>query len=176
MKKQSPLLVFILPFLTFGIYSIFWFARTRGEMVRKGASIPTTWLIIIPIIQLWYYWKWSVGVNTVTQKLDSILVLLVILLLGPIGSAIVQDSFNKVAEVPAPTTTDPQPVAPVPDYSNSAPDVSSVPTPSTPETTEVPAPVSEPEIASGPVAEPQSAPETPNAPVENNDDQTQTPA
>ncbi|MEK7626098.1 MAG: DUF4234 domain-containing protein [Patescibacteria group bacterium] len=173
MKKQSPLLVFILPFLTFGIYSIFWFARTRGEMVRKGASIPTTWLIIIPIIQLWYYWKWSVGVNTVTQKLDSILVLLVILLLGPIGSAIVQDSFNKVADGPTPTTTDPQPVA---DASSLTPDVSPVSTPSTPEITEAPAPVAEPEVASAPEAEPQSAPETPDALEDNNDDQTQNPA
>lgn len=176
MKKQSPLLVFILPFLTFGIYSIFWFARTRGEMVRKGADVPTTWLIIIPIIQLWYYWKWSVGVNTVTQKLDGILVFLVIMLLGPIGAAIVQDSFNKVEEGSAPATTDPQPVSPVTDFSTATPDASSATTPATPETTEAPAPTAEPEVASTPEAEPQSAPETPSAPEDNSDDKTQTPA
>ncbi len=109
MRKQNPLAVFLLSIITFGIYGIFWLARTRGEMVRKGADIPTTWLIIVPIVQLWYYWKWSAGVNFVTKKLDAILVFILILLLGSIGFAIVQDSFNSVADEPVAPA--PQPVA-----------------------------------------------------------------
>ncbi len=108
MKKQNPIAVFLLSLITFGIYSIFWLARTRGEMVRKGADIPTTWLIIVPLVQLWYFWKWSEGVNFVTKKLDAILVFILLMLLGSIGFAIVQDSFNSVGEES--TAPAPQPV------------------------------------------------------------------
>lgn len=130
MRKQNPLAVFLLSIITFGIYGIFWLARTRGEMVRKGAEIPTTWLIIIPIVQLWYYWKWSAGVNFVTKKLDAILVFILILLLGSIGFAIVQDSFNSVGEESA----TPQPVATPENIATSEEVVASEPV-STPEVT-----------------------------------------
>ncbi|OGL30885.1 hypothetical protein A3F37_00390 [Candidatus Saccharibacteria bacterium RIFCSPHIGHO2_12_FULL_41_12] len=107
MRKQSPLAVFLLILITFGIYGIVWTARTRGEMVRKGADIPTTWLIIIPLVNYWYFWKWSAGVGLVTKKLDPIMVFLLIILLGGIGSAIIQDSFNSVGEAEAPSSATP---------------------------------------------------------------------
>jgi hypothetical protein len=120
MKNRSPIAVFLLPFVTFGIYSIYWFVVTKGEMNSKGASIPTAWLIIVPIVNIYWMWKWSEGVEHVTDnKMSGILAFILVWLLGSIGSAIVQDSFNKVGESGAPATppaetpSDTTPVAPV---------------------------------------------------------------
>ncbi|MDE3059103.1 MAG: DUF4234 domain-containing protein, partial [Bacteroidota bacterium] len=56
MKKRKPIAVFFLPFITLGIYSIVWYVSTKTEMKQRGADIPTAWLLIIPIADL--YWLW----------------------------------------------------------------------------------------------------------------------
>lgn len=100
MQKQNPLSVFLLTLVTFGVYGIVWMARTRGEMVRKGADIPTTFLIIIPFVNFYYLWKWSQGVEHVTNgKMSWVIAFLLEWILGAIGLAIIQDSFNNVADV-----------------------------------------------------------------------------
>jgi hypothetical protein len=108
MKNRNPLAVFLLPFVTFGIYSIYWFVKTKGEMNEKGATIPTAWLIIIPIVNIYWLWKWSEGVDHVTNgKMSGVLAFILVWLLGSIGSAIVQDSFNKIGEATAPAAETP---------------------------------------------------------------------
>lgn len=116
MKQQSPITLFFLILFTFGIYGIVWLARTRGEMVRLGADIPTTWLILIPFVNIWYMWKWSQGVEVVTKgKMQGVIAFLLQFLLGAIGDAIIQDSFNKVGEASAPAPAAPAaPTAPAP--------------------------------------------------------------
>lgn len=99
MKKRNPIAVFLLPFVTFGIYSLYWMVKTKGEMNSLGAQIPTAWLIIVPLVNIWWLWKWSEGVDQVTaQKMSGVLAFILVWLLGSIGSAIVQDSFNKLGE------------------------------------------------------------------------------
>lgn len=99
MQKQNPLTVFLLTLVTFGIYGVIWLARTRGEMVRKGADIPTTFLIIVPFVNYYYLWKWSQGVEHVTNgKMSWIVAFVLEWVLGPIGLAIIQDSFNNVPD------------------------------------------------------------------------------
>jgi membrane associated rhomboid family serine protease len=96
MKKRNPIAVLLLPFVTFGIYSLYWMVQTKTEMNAKGATIPTAWLIIIPLVNLWWMWKYSEGVEKVTGgKTSGVLCFILLFLLGMIGSAIVQDSFNK---------------------------------------------------------------------------------
>lgn len=106
MKKRSPIAVFLLPFVTFGIYYIYWLVKTKGEMNQQGAAIPTAWLIIIPFVNIWWMWKYSEGVEKVTGgKISTILAFLLILLLETIGAAIIQDGFNKIAKGPTPANT-----------------------------------------------------------------------
>ncbi len=96
MKKRNPIAVALLPFITFGIYSIVWMVKTKVEMVAKGADIPTCWLIIIPLVNLWWMWKYSEGVEKVTGgKTSGVLAFILLFFLGCIGAAIIQDSFNK---------------------------------------------------------------------------------
>jgi hypothetical protein len=98
MKKRNPLAVFFLPFLTFGIYSIVWYVSTKEEMVKRGADIPTAWLIIIPFVNLYWLWKYSKGVAHVTNYgMSAGGTFALLIFLSVIGMAIVQDAFNKVS-------------------------------------------------------------------------------
>ena len=68
-------------------------------MNENGAKIPTAWLIIVPIVNFWWMWKYGEGVEVVTNgKMSGVLAFILMLLLGFIGQAIIQDSFNKVAD------------------------------------------------------------------------------
>ncbi|MDI6740368.1 MAG: DUF4234 domain-containing protein [Candidatus Edwardsbacteria bacterium] len=98
MKKRNPIAVLLLPLITFGIYAIVWYVKTKTEMVAKGAVIPTAWLLIIPLVNIWWMWKYSEGVEKVTgAKLSGVLAFILLFFLGCIGAAIIQDSFNKNA-------------------------------------------------------------------------------
>ena len=108
MKKRNPAAVLLLPLVTFGIYSIYWMVQTKKEMVQKGASIPTAWLLIVPIVNYWFLYKYSMGVEKVTSgKLNGLLVFIGHAVIGFIMTAIVQDSFNNVSDA---TYTPPAPV------------------------------------------------------------------
>lgn len=106
MKNRNPIAVVLLSFVTFGIYAIYWEVKTKGEMNALGADIPTAWLIIVPLVNIWWLWKYSEGVEKVTGgKLSGVLAFILLWVLGPIGGAIVQDSFNNnVAASPATET------------------------------------------------------------------------
>ena len=109
MKQRSPIAVFLLPFITFGIYSLYWMVKTKGEMNEKGSKIPTAWLIIVPFVNIWWMWKYGEGVEKVTnEKLSGVLAFILLLLLGSIGQAVIQNSFNAIiAVVPSAPTSAP---------------------------------------------------------------------
>jgi hypothetical protein len=99
MKHRSPAAPLLLPFITLGIYSLVWIVKTKGEMnATVSPRIPTAWLLIVPIANFVFYWKFAGGVAQVTKgAAGQGLAFVVMLLLGPIGAAIVQSYLNKVA-------------------------------------------------------------------------------
>ncbi len=98
MKKRSPILVFIFSIITFGIYALVWYVKTKNEMNRGGAQIPTAWLLIIPIVSIWWVWKYCEGVEKTTNKdMSGPVAFILLFVLSIIGMAIIQTSFNKVA-------------------------------------------------------------------------------
>jgi hypothetical protein len=98
MQYRNPIMVIVLSIITFGIYSLVWFVTTKDQMNAKGAQIPTAWLLIIPFVNIWWYWKFSEGVELVTNKgMGTGVAFLLIYLLGTIGVAIIQNELNKVA-------------------------------------------------------------------------------
>ncbi|HWU91000.1 MAG TPA: DUF4234 domain-containing protein [Kofleriaceae bacterium] len=103
MNKRSVAAVVILSIITFGIYSIVWFVKTKDEMVKQGADIPTAWLIIVPIASIYWMWKWSGGVDHATRgKSAQAVTFILVFLLGLIGMAIVQSALNKAIDEGAP--------------------------------------------------------------------------
>ena len=98
MKNRNPILVIFLALITFGIYSLVWYVMTKNEMNTKGAKIPTAWLIIIPLVNLYWLWKFCEGIEQVTNKgMTTVIAFLLVFFLGVIGMAIIQSELNKVA-------------------------------------------------------------------------------
>ncbi len=99
MTKRSVAAVIILSIITLGIYTLVWTVKTKGEMVRSGADIPTSWLLIVPIASIYYFWKWCGGVEHVTGgKMSQVIAFILVLLLGVIGMAVIQAELNKAAD------------------------------------------------------------------------------
>src|SRR4051812_11885695 len=99
MKTRSPAVVFILSFVTCFIYHIYFLVVTKVEMNERGAEIPTAWLLLVPLVNLYWLWKWAEGVQKVTG-FSAVGAFILTWLLGPVGDAVVQSSLNKVAGAP----------------------------------------------------------------------------
>ena len=126
MKQRNPIAVFFLGFIPF--YSLYWFVSTKGELVQHGADIPTAWLLIVPFANIWWLYKYSAGIEHVTEnKVSTVVAFLLIWLLGSIGQAIIQDSFNKVGGG-APVAASP----PAPAVAVAPPDVNAPQPPTSP--------------------------------------------
>ncbi|WP_349898382.1 DUF4234 domain-containing protein [Parafrigoribacterium soli] len=96
MKRRSPAAPLLLPFVTFGIYSLVWYVKTKNEMKAAGSKIPTAWLLIVPIGNIVWIWKYAVGVEQFTgRSMRRHGAFWLLFLLGFIGAAIVQSSFNR---------------------------------------------------------------------------------
>jgi hypothetical protein len=108
MKQRSVVAVLLLPFITLGFYSWYWAVKTKGEMNAMGEKIPTAWIWLIPIIGfIWWYWEYSKGVEHVTkEKMSGVLAFILMWLLGFIGQAIIQDSFNNIGAPAAAAITE----------------------------------------------------------------------
>lgn len=100
MKKRSVAGVVLFPFITFGIYTIYWYVSTKGELNKKGANIPTAWLIIIPLVNIWWMWKYFEGAEQVTdKKVNSIIMfVLAVFITSIISSAVCQNEYNSLSD------------------------------------------------------------------------------
>lgn len=98
LQRREPIMVFIFTIITFGLYGYYWYVMTKLEMNASGTQIPTAWLIIIPFINIWWMWKFSEGIEQVTQgRMTGPIAFLLLFFLGMIGGAIIQDTLNKFA-------------------------------------------------------------------------------
>jgi hypothetical protein len=97
MKRRSPATPLLLPLVTFGIYSLVWLVSTKASMNAVVATkVPTAWLLIVPIANFVWFWRYAGAVDRFTKGgLSQAAAFWLLLLLGPIGAAIVQSTFNK---------------------------------------------------------------------------------
>lgn len=99
MTKRSVASVIILTLVTFGIYGLVWMVKTKNEMVKAGADIPTAWLLIVPIASIYWMWKFAGGVEHVTQgKQSQAISFIMMFVLGLIGMAIIQSALNQAID------------------------------------------------------------------------------
>ena len=103
MNKRSIPAVVLLTLFTFGIYSLVWHVKTKNEMNRAGTQIPTAWLLLVPIANFYWLWKWSDGAARFTGgTLSRGVVFILIMLLGIVGMGVVQNAVNKELDRVAP--------------------------------------------------------------------------
>jgi magnesium-transporting ATPase (P-type) len=97
-KHRSPVAVIILFLLTFGIYAVYWTFKTRDEINSLGASIPTAWLIFVPIANFYFMYCYSEGFSLFVKKDNSaILWFLLFFFVSPVAVILVQIELNKLA-------------------------------------------------------------------------------
>ena len=101
-KKRNIVAVYLLSIITLGIYCIYWLVQTKKEMNSLGGKIPTAWLLIIPIANLYWMWKYCEAFATYVKKDgNTILWFLLYFFVGIIMPAIVQSELNKLADAQA---------------------------------------------------------------------------
>ncbi|MCL2451967.1 hypothetical protein FWD20_03850 [Candidatus Saccharibacteria bacterium] len=81
------------------IYNIYWKVVTKKELLQQGASdIPTAWLLIVPIANIWWLWKYSQGsAKVLKERYNDAIVFILLFLLDFIGMAIIQSAYNKLS-------------------------------------------------------------------------------
>lgn len=98
MPRRSPVAVLVLPFVTFGVAGLVWLVTTKQDINRCGGNVPTAWMLAIPGANIYWLWRFSKGVSTVTRDTwRPGRGFLVCWLLGPVGWAITQHRLNTVA-------------------------------------------------------------------------------
>ena len=98
-KKRNIVLVYLFMIITFGIYGIYWLVSTKNEMNSLGAKIPTAWLVIVPIANIYWHYKYAEGFATRVKKdNNTVLWFLVIIIVGIVMPALVQSELNKLAK------------------------------------------------------------------------------
>lgn len=97
MTKRSPLNVFLLSFVTCGLYLFFWYLGVKDELNRRGAQVPTAWMMIIPIINFIWMWKFAEGVERVTRGSLGAGSAFFLMLVGLIGVPIIQGRLNEIS-------------------------------------------------------------------------------
>ena len=97
--KRDIVVVYLLTIITFGIYGIYWEVKTKEEINSLGADIPTAWLLIVPIANIYWLYKYAEGFSTKVKKDNNgILWFIVFWLITIIMPAVVQTELNKLAE------------------------------------------------------------------------------
>jgi hypothetical protein len=95
---RNILLVYLFSIITFGIYAIYWMISTKDDINSLGAKIPTGWLIIIPIANLYWIYRYCEGFSQYVKKDNNTLLWFIVsILVGIIMPAIVQSELNKIA-------------------------------------------------------------------------------
>jgi predicted nucleic acid-binding Zn ribbon protein len=99
-KERNIGMCILYTIITLGIYVIYWFYSTKNEMVELGADIPTFWLAIIPIVNIYWLYKYYVGLAQVTNKSkDTALIYFILyIVFSPAMLTITQVELNKLAK------------------------------------------------------------------------------
>lgn len=106
-RERSILLIYLFSFITFGIYALYWMVSTKRDINSLGASIPTSWLLIIPIANLYWIYKYCEGFAQNVKKDDNTLLWFILYMIaGIIMPAIVQSELNKIATSSSSNTQD----------------------------------------------------------------------
>lgn len=101
-KNRNIALVYIYGILTLGIYFIYWEISTKNEINDEfKTDIPTGWLLIIPIANIYWLYRYAEAfVTKVKGDDDTALWFIIFLLAGIIMPWIVQSELNKLADDP----------------------------------------------------------------------------
>lgn len=102
-KKRNMVMQVVLMGITLGIYAIYWFHVTLGEMHiangKDGGAAIWTFFLFLPILPVFSFWHYSAEYKAFsTQKYPALLVFLAWFIFLPIVWFMVQTELNKAAD------------------------------------------------------------------------------
>lgn len=105
MRVRHPFAVFILSYITFGIYALMWLVQTKKEINELvGTTIPTAWLLVVPGANVYWLWKYCEAIEELTYGERSgmgtfmMVVFFTLFGLGPAALGMLQHTFNELPE------------------------------------------------------------------------------
>ena len=138
-KIRNPLAPALLPFVTFGIYTLVWYYKINKEMAEMGkarnteelgtspgtslAAVLIGWVIIVPpFLSFYNTWKRKVAAERLTgqEGMEAGLGFLLSILIGPVGHYLLQRDLNDVVQAQASGSPLP-PAPPAPPVEQPAP-------------------------------------------------------
>jgi hypothetical protein len=91
MTQRSPIAVLLMTVIV-PFYALYWAIKTKDELNAKfNTGIPTAWLLLVPIVSLFWMFKFAQGV----QKASGVNWILTFLFF-PIGAFLAQGKFNEL--------------------------------------------------------------------------------
>lgn len=97
-KYRNIFLVYLFGIITLGIYFIYWLVSTKNEINSLGAKIPTAWLLIIPIANIYWMYRYCEGFSLKVKKdNNAILWFILYILISIVIPGIVQSELNKLS-------------------------------------------------------------------------------
>lgn len=66
MTRREPGTVLLLTLVTCGLYGLVFHVTSKGELCKRGAQIPTAWILLIPFAGLYWFWKYAEGIELVS--------------------------------------------------------------------------------------------------------------
>lgn len=102
LQERNVIVMYILGIITLGIYFIYWYIQAKREINENfGSEIPTCWLLIIPIANIYWMYKFAEAYSLNVIKDDNkALWALLFILVGIIVPAVVQLELNKYVGKP----------------------------------------------------------------------------
>lgn len=98
-KKRNPVWVVIFSIITLGIYLIYWFVQTKNEINSLGANIPSAWLLIVPLGNIYLIYRYCDAFSEhVKRDRLGVAWFLVVCVCPPVMPIIVQVELNKLAK------------------------------------------------------------------------------
>ncbi len=97
-KNRSIIMVYILSIITLGFYGIYWIISTKRDINSLGADIPNCLLMFIPVVHIFWVYKYSEGYSCYVKKDNQPLLWTAIsLFIGFVLPFFVQKSLNEYA-------------------------------------------------------------------------------
>jgi hypothetical protein len=99
-RERNIVAIYLLSFVTLGIYTLYWIVQTKEEINGLGGEIPTAWLILVPFVGYYYFaYKYCEAFSERVKKdNNAVLWFLLCVFVGIIMPAIVQSELNKIAK------------------------------------------------------------------------------
>lgn len=83
---RSFIEIFILSLCTLGLYWLYWDVSTKRELVRAGGKIPNAFLVVVPIANLYFWYKYAQAYAKIVKKSQTDADLLICFLVPTFGT------------------------------------------------------------------------------------------